>query len=151
MSGVVLFRHQNDGLAEEASIATSIVFDPSEDLAIQSAKDDADINVIVKRFGVTGQLGVPNVEPFYGDFSEVEDYQTAMNRVLEADRAFMQLSSDVRNKFRNDPARLIEFLADPENRDEARELGLLRPEDVIPAPMRVEVVNPPAPVDPPEA
>lgn len=152
----VQFRHANDDLADEASVATGLACPEDDDKAVQSAKDDADINVIVRRFGVTGSMAVPNLQPFYGDFSEVEDYHTALNRVLEADAAFMQLDAQVRKRFDNDPGKLMEFLDDPNNYDEAEKLGLLKPKPIDPAPMKVEVVNkepavppvPPAPAGP---
>lgn len=125
-----------------------IHFAPDTDKAVQSGKESADINVLVRRFGVTGNLPRPSMQPFYGDFSEVEDYRTAVDRVLAADRAFLQLPSDVRNRFNNDPAQLMEFLHSertPEMVEEGRRLGLIEPEEAIPAPMRVEVVNPPTP------
>lgn len=144
----IKFRNANDDLEEEYSELTGIAFDPSDDKAVQSGKDDADINVILKRFGVTGQLPVPNMEPFYGDFSQEVDYQTALNRVLEADTAFSRLPSEVRNRFSNDPLELIRFLDNEDNLEEARRMGLLRPEEPAPAPMRVVVDNFPDPAAP---
>lgn len=141
----IKYRHQNDGLNEELSVFTSIDFRDAEDRTIQSAKEDSNINVIVKRFGLTGNARVPSVEPFYGDFSQVEDYQSAMNMLVVAQRAFDQLPSDVRRRFGNDPDQLIEFLHDPENVEEGRKLGLIKPEETPPAPQKVEVVNQPAP------
>ena len=38
---------------------------------------------------------------------------------------FDNLPSDVRNRFNNNPAQLLDFVADPENKEEAIELGLL--------------------------
>lgn len=95
------------------------------DLTLQQYKDDTDVNVLMRRFGVTGQLPVSSVKPFYGDFSEVGSYQDALNRVREAEAAFAALPSKVRNRFRNDPGELIAFVMDASNVDEARELGLL--------------------------
>lgn len=104
---------------------SSVTFEGVEDLAVQSYKDDADINVLVRRFGVTGEMPRASVEPFYGDFSEVVDYQTAMNRLREADSAFASLPSAVRRRFADNPAELIGFLQDPDNRAEAEQLGLV--------------------------
>lgn len=142
------WRYAYDGDGDIIGRNTAKDFSHSVDRTIQSAKNDSDINVIVKRFGLTGQLRLSNVEPFYGDFSGVEDYQSAMNMLLDANRAFMDLPSEVRNRFANDPAKLIAFVNDDANVDEARKLGLLRPQEAAPAPMRVEVVNPPPPAKP---
>lgn len=113
----------------------------SEDLAVQAYKDDSDINTIVRRFGVTGELPRSSVEPFYGDFSEAVDYQTALNMTIEARQAFDSLPSSVRSRFENDPGKLIGFLQDDSNREEAETLGLVRK---APAP-RAEPVPVPAP------
>lgn len=97
--------------------------DPS--LAQQHMKDECDINVIVERFGVTGQLPQSPIEPLYGDFSGVSDYHTALNKVKAADEAFMGLPAKLRAKFDNDPNALLQFLNNEQNRDEAIMLGLI--------------------------
>ena len=62
---------------KEASDATALTCaDPS--LAVQSQKDEADINTIVRNFGLTGKLPA-NIRPAtYGDFTGVDDYQSAL-------------------------------------------------------------------------
>lgn len=145
MASRISWRHAYDGLEEEASVAASLDFTDSVDRTVQSGKDDADINVIVRRFGLTGQMKAANVEPFYGDFSGVDDYQSAMNMLVRAQRAFDELPASVRNRFANDPANLIRFVNDDANLEEARKLGLLRPQEAPPEPTLVRVVNPEAP------
>lgn len=105
--------------------------DPS--LAQQHQKHDADINNIVARFGLTGELPNFNVEPRYGDFSHAVDYHTAMNSVIAAQSDFMKLPANLRSRFQNDPAALIDFLADDTNRSEAESLGLVPPKVVAQA------------------
>lgn len=138
---VITYRHGNDGLAEEVSVSVGVACDPDEDKTVQSAKDDADINVILKRFNVGGGLQVPNMEPFYANFGEVDDFQTALNKIMAAEQAFGDLSSDVRNRFENDPAKLISFLDNPDNYEEAEKLGLLREKVADPGPQKVVVEN----------
>ena len=48
-----------------------------------------------------------------------------MNRVLAAKTEFESLPAQIRARFQNDPAQLIEFLQDENNRPEAEELGLV--------------------------
>lgn len=93
---------------------------------IQSAKEECDINVIVKRFGVTGQVVAPARLPSYGDFDTVMDFQTAMNAVRAGEEAFMQLPAHVRKRFSNDPQAFLEFCADDKNLPELRKMGLAR-------------------------
>jgi len=102
--------------------------DPS--LAQQHMKDECDINIIVERFGVTGQLPVRAIEPSYGDFSGVSDYHTALNKIRTAEAEFMALPAKLRAKFDNDPNALLNFLENEQNRDEAIELGLIDGEPV---------------------
>lgn len=95
-------------------------------LAQQNTKDEADINVILERFGITGELPSNVKVPLSGDFTEqVTDFQTAMNMVRASEESFMELPAKVRARFHNNPQELLEFLEDPENRDEAKKLGIV--------------------------
>lgn len=95
--------------------------------AVQSSRDEVDINTIVRRFGLTGQLPHDLAVPQFADFDEVHDFHSAMNLVAEARDAFMALPADVRGRFDNDPGGLVEFVSDPANLDEMRELGIADP------------------------
>jgi phage internal scaffolding protein len=96
----------------------------------QSFRDECDINNILRQFNVTGQLPVGSVQPQYGDFSGITDYQSALNAVMAAQDSFLQLPAKVRAKFDNDPALFVEFASDEANRDEMKALGLLHEETV---------------------
>lgn len=100
--------------------------DPS--LAVQSAVEESDINTIVRRFNLTGQLPQNVVMPQYGDFEGVFDFQSAMNLLIDAEKSFMRFPAEVRKRFDNDPAKMVDFVSDERNRDEARKLGFLMPE-----------------------
>ncbi|CAK0755313.1 hypothetical protein CCP3SC15_2050005 [Gammaproteobacteria bacterium] len=95
----------------------------------QSFRDECDINVIMERL-VPGDEGGP--PPVYGDFSSVTDFQQSMEIIAEAQQQFEVLPSRVRERFANDPARMLAFLDDASNLKEAVELGLCsaRPEPV---------------------
>lgn len=101
-------------------------------LAVQDARDEVDINTIVRRFGLTGQLPDEVRVPQYGDFVGLDDYHSAMNAVADANESFDALPADLRSRFNNDPAVFVEFCLDERNRDEMTKLGLLKP--VEPAP-----------------
>lgn len=98
----------------------------------QSFRDECDINTILRQFNVTGQLPVGSVQPQYGDFSGITDYQSALNAVMAAQDSFLQLPAKVRAKFDNDPALFVEFASNEANRDEMKALGLLH-EETAPA------------------
>lgn len=91
----------------------------------QHFKDETDINNILRQFNITGQLPTKTITPRYGDFTNIGDYHTALNAVIAAEDEFMTLPAQLRARFDNDPAELIEFLNNPENLQEAQKLGLV--------------------------
>lgn len=97
--------------------------DPS--LAQQNMKDECDINTIVRRFGLTGELPSGVRMPQYGDFTGVTDYHSALNAVIAAQDSFAQLPADVRARFGNDAASFVDFCMNEDNRAEAEKLGLV--------------------------
>lgn len=102
-------------------------------LAKQSFKEECDINTICRRFGITGELPTNVRAPRYGDFTDVVDFQSALNAVREAGESFMLMPAHVRARFQNDPQQFLEFVENDSNRDEAVRLGLVFPEEVPPA------------------
>lgn len=103
-------------------------------LAQQNQKEEADINTIVRRFGLTGELPSVKAMPQYGDFTHVTDYQSALNAVKEAEDAFAALGSKVRKRFHNSVVEFMDFMANGENLEEAIKLGLAV-KKVAPAPV----------------
>jgi len=97
-------------------------------LTKQSFRDECDINNILRKFNVSGQLPIGSVQPQYGDFSGITDYQSALNAVMAAQDSFLALPAKVRAKFDNDPALFVEFASDEANKDEMKALGLLSQE-----------------------
>lgn len=116
---------------DKNSAGSAFVFSKPS-LTKQSFRDECDINTILKRFNVTGQLPVGSVQPQYGDFSGVTDYQSALNAVMAAQDSFLALPAKLRARFDNDPALFVEFASDEANKDEMKALGLLR-EETAPA------------------
>ena len=94
-------------------------------LAQQHFKEECDINTILQKFNITGLLPEQTLSPRYGDFTGIGDYHTAMNRVLAVQDEFEALPAQIRARFENDPAQLIEFLENSDNRPEAEVLGLV--------------------------
>jgi len=90
----------------------------------QHHKDECDINTIVKRFNLTGQLPVNLVMPQYGDFMGITDYHSAMTAVAQARETFDQLPARIRNRFMNDPEQFVNWATDEANIPEMIELGL---------------------------
>lgn len=113
---------------EQLSVDTAIYCDPDEDRAVQSDKDDADINKLAVRFGlVQPPLGAAD-PAFYGDFTDITDYHSALTAIRHAEQSFDSLPSDLRERFANNPHNLLSFIEDPGNALEAANLGLLSEE-----------------------
>lgn len=95
-------------------------------LAQQHFKDECDVNNILRKYEATGLVThVANGTPSYGDFSSVLEFQQAQNILIEAQDAFDSLPASLRKRFDNDPAVMLEFIENPDNREEAEKLGLL--------------------------
>jgi phage internal scaffolding protein len=101
-------------------------------LTQQHFKDECDINNILRQFNITGLLPEQAISPRYGDFTGISDYHTALNQVIAAEDEFMSLPAHIRARFENDPAQLIEFLNNSENKDEAIKLGLVDKTENLP-------------------
>lgn len=102
-------------------------------LTKQAPSKSCDINYIVAQYQKTGVLPInirPRV-PVYADVSEFADYHTAMNLICKANDMFAALPVLVRERFDNDPGKMVAFLEDARNLDEARKLGLVEPAKVV--------------------
>lgn len=118
------------GYAEDRnyiSDATGITCTEEEGMTQQQFKEEADINTIVRRFGLTGQLPDNFNMPMSGDFTDVADFQSAMNLVRNAETEFLKVPAETRARFGNDPQKLMAFLENVNNREEAIKLGLVQP------------------------
>lgn len=116
-----------------------------ESKAQQNQKEESDINTIVRRFGLTGQLPDNIRIPQYGDFTGIKDYQSALNQVKEAQENFMMLPADIRSRFKNDPQEFMEFCLNPENGKELVEMGLAVKNPTLEAVTETVVPSPAAP------
>ena len=95
----------------------------------QSFKDEADINLIMERYARTGILEFQQRrQAQYGDFTGY-DYQAAKDLVAKGYSMFYELPAIVRDRFKNDPAAFLDFVANDSNRAEAEKLGLLKPQE----------------------
>ena len=95
----------------------------------------ANIHEILKRASNTGLIPVNSATPLDNTkvLPDVESYHEAVNTVLEAKTTFDNIPSHIRQKFDNDPAKFLEFIADPENQAELVELGLADSTNAPPA------------------
>lgn len=67
------------------------------DRARQEFKDEADINYMLSRFGITQPRGTPT----YGVWDDTLDLQQAIGAVRDARAGYKRLPEEIRNKFRS--------------------------------------------------
>lgn len=106
-----------------------------ESMTQQQFKDECNINNILAKYKKTGLLThTAKHEGHFGDFTSIEDYQTSLHKIMEAENSFNMLPSEIRNRFQNDPGQLIGYLSDEKNNEEAYTLGLkIRPKPPEPS------------------
>lgn len=101
------------GLVDPREVSRLTTVDTGgESLVQQHLRDEQDINVIMRRFMVTGTLPQAVDIGMFGDFTEIEDFESAVERVDRAYDVFMKLPAEVREKFDNDPGKLLRMAAE---------------------------------------
>lgn len=128
------YNYDSDKLSQDTGLACK-----DKSRTEQEHLQETDINFIADRFMRTGAAPQVLNMPTYGDFRGTFDFQSSMNLIKQAKDEFMSLPAKVRTRFANDPQNLLEFLNDPENREEAIKLGFVNKPDTIPAPPTTEV------------
>jgi phage internal scaffolding protein len=85
---------------------------------------DCDINNIVA--GMTSPM--PMRQPVSDEVKKFSPdmYEQALLTKAKAENAFMELPSNVRTFFENDPKNMLEFISKPENQEKCIELGLMK-------------------------
>lgn len=102
-----------------------------ESLTQQQFKKECDVNQILNKYKKTGMITHINKhQGNFGDFSNVDDYQTSLHKVMTAQASFMQMPSELRNKFNNDPAQLISFMTDDKNKEDCIKFGLIKKPEI---------------------
>lgn len=131
-----LIAHQPDVALSNSDASALTCLDKS--LAVQEMTDDCDINRIVETWVKTGIAPQSSLEALSGDFSQVDDYRTMLDKINRAKREFMTLDADTRSYFKNDPANLISALDDPTQTSKLIEFGIKK---APPAPVSVPAVD----------
>lgn len=121
------FNYDRDAASSESALECL-----DESKAIQSAEEESNINTIVRRFGISGELPGGYDMPQSGDFTGIPDFHTAMNLVRKAQEEFVRVPAEIRARFNNDPGRFMAFFDDPANYDEALKLGLVNVRPSVP-------------------
>lgn len=110
----------------------------------QSFADECDINKILAKYQESGSITHLTAKPAtFGNFIGIPDFRASLDIVLSAQAAFMTLPAGIRSRFDNDPAKLLDFVSDDQNRKEAVELGLLEPPKASGGEQPLGAVKPP--------
>lgn len=118
--------------------------EPLPSMTQQQFKDESDINNVIRKYDKTGLIThVSAIQAHYGDFTEVNEYQEALNIVMKAQNDFASLPAKIRNRFHNDPGEFVEFITNPDNLDEMVELGLAKKPKVADEDVNQHVGNKP--------
>lgn len=121
------------GSYDTRMISLRYAVDTGEDTLVQQQFGvEADINTIVRRFGISRTMPFGAASPgVFGDFTGIQDYEDAVARIDKSRAAFMKLPAEVRERFANDPGRLVEFASSV---DEAGFRAVVFPEPPVPVP-----------------
>lgn len=107
------FKKRSDASGVEGGVSSTV----------QADMADADINTIVRRFGLVGEMPEALGIPQYGDFTGISDYRSALDAIGYAQEQFAQIPAEIRAKFQNDPGEWMSWIHDPANVREAISLG----------------------------
>ena len=108
-----------------ASVPSSghMTYCPSK--AVQSQKEEADVNNIISRFVKDGVLPISTRRPEAMDCPDI-DFMQAQIKILEAKAGFYELPAKVRKEFKT-PENFIKFVMDPNTtREDLDKYGLLK-------------------------
>ncbi len=101
-------------------------------LVKQSDEKRCNINNIVSKFLKHGVMPEGTQPKKYGDFDQHIDYETQLNKITDIQSYFEDLSSEVRNGFKNNVKNMLDFVSNPENKDKAIKMGIVeRPENWV--------------------
>jgi hypothetical protein len=148
------WRHQYDDRADAIARAATDIDNTAPSLTQQSFADDANLQKVLEKWGVTDGA-LPPYAPdlnYFGDFSDVPEYRDALENTRVANERFNALPAEIRSYFNNNPLTLYKWVNDPENWDEAVELGLLHKTAVEtpPEPKTGAAAAPPTPPETPK-
>ena len=106
----------------------------------QSFAKELEVNNIIKKYNKTGILQkAHDFEALYGEFDQY-DLREAIDKVEQAKSLFMEVPSEFRAKFDNDPGKFIDYATNVENLAELQKYGLAEKHPEPPPNEPIEVV-----------
>lgn len=134
----------------------TVDYDPDDFLTEQHHLEQCSIQHIMARYRKTGLIDhVNNYAGTYGDFANAPTFQEAQNIIADARTMFETVPATIRAEFDNDPTKYIEFMQNPENKQQIEDMGLdashLRTPHVYDTPTPNPSADPKTPPAPSEA
>lgn len=125
MKPLFTWRHQYDQERDKKEGDLAALRCEDESLTQQSFTQDADINVIAKRFGLT-EIPLSQLDPtHFRDTTHDPDLNQVLTYRNEARERFAALPEKIKRRFHYNPSELWNFVNDPENSEEALRLHIL--------------------------
>lgn len=141
------YNHNTDEVAKQTA-----TYNREDSKTQQNHADEADINVIMKRFGVTAVTNAcRQMPPSFIDVPDNLDMQTAWDLVNNGIEAFEAQPAEIRAAFRNDPAlyvAAVDHARKAGDRKTLEALGLALPEPPKPTEDPPKPTSTAAPPDP---
>lgn len=110
----------------------------------QTHKQECDIHFILRKQQSTGVTQHVNAHAgTYGEYLSGDDFHSAMNQISEAESLFESVPSSLRNKFENSPAKFLDFMQNPKNKNKMEEMGLDSSHLPTPKPPKIPNVSTP--------
>ncbi len=102
----------------------------------QAFQDECDINSIMARYQVTGNIDhVTQHSGSYG-YATSMDFREALETIKTGEDLFSELPSETRARFENDVGQFLDWVQDPENASTLNEMGeiIIPPAEPSPTP-----------------
>lgn len=94
----------------------------------QHLRDEVNINNIIAKYNKTGIIEhVTRNRLKYGEFADLADYATNLDKVAKAQQSFETLPATLRNEFKNSIEGFFEFIRKPENKEQCVKWGIFDP------------------------
>lgn len=119
------WRHQYDDDRDKKEGEAAGLTCADDHLTVQSFMEDADLNVLAKRFGLNSIPLGPIDPTMFRDTTQDPELRDVLEHQRIAKEYFMALPAKMRTRFHNNMAELWDFVTNPENAEEAVRLGLL--------------------------
>ena len=106
-----------------------------ESMTQQHFAEESEINNILRSHDRNGVIEhIHRGNSIYADFSGITDLSDALHQIKEAQQEFLNVPSEIREKFHNDAGQFFKFASNPDNLDELRSMGLANPKESVAMP-----------------